>query len=108
MPTESDITQNIEITTPMGKLAARGMRVSDIIATLTFTVVCMVAYGGWQHAEAARSDVKTLAEAIKENTKIQRDQVAAQREANCLMRLTPQERTNAREIEFCKQLGKER
>lgn len=81
---------------------------TDIVPLMTFVAVCLIAYGGFQHAEASKDDTKVLADAIKENTKVQREQLAAQRETNCLNRLTTDERKNPREIEFCKRLGQER
>ena len=93
----------VDLETPAGKLKVRG---SDMLGILQLMIICIIAYGGWQHISDAKADTKALAEAIKENTKAQQQQVAVQREANCLNRLQEKEKT-AREIEFCKQLGKE-
>jgi len=103
-----EVTQNQEelsAETPIGKFKARG---SDILGVMQIVIISIIAFGGWEHSVDAKEDNKTLAQAIKENTLAQQQQVAAQREANCLNRLTPEQKRNIREIEFCRQLGKER
>ena len=47
-------------------------------------------------------------QAIKEQTQVMKEQLNATREQNCLTRLTPEQKKNAKEIEFCQALGKGR
>ena len=94
------------------ELAAGDKRVrirgSDLLGILQLVVICLVAYGGWLHTVDAKDDNKTFAQAIREQTQVQRDQLNAQREANCLNRLGPEQKKQPKELEFCRDLGKGR
>lgn len=105
MAEELSNQEEFSVETALGKVKARG---SDILTTITLVMVCIIAYGGWAHTVEAKDSSRDFIAAMKESTKVQREQIAVQREANCLARLTSDERKNPREIEFCGQLGKER
>jgi len=81
---------------------------SDLLNLLQLLVLVIVAMGLYMHdVEAGKAD-KKLVEAVQEQTKVQKDQLSAQREQNCLSRLTVEQKKNINEIEFCRDLGKGR
>lgn len=86
------------------KLRVRG---SDILGIATLCVVCLIAYGGWEHKADAANQTAQLVSAIKESVQQQKEMVNSQREANCLARLDPKNRRDA-DVEFCRQLGRGR
>ena len=90
-------TQDVEISNPvLGRLAAKGVRVSDMIGLLTFCGVLGLGFLGWQTMEAVGSHKKETATS-NENIAISiKQSAAAQRLMTCIISL-PQER---REQEF--------
>lgn len=84
------------------KLRIRG---SDILSMINMAAIGIMLVGGFEHVQAAREGQKDTVNAIKEQTKVQWQMVNAQREANCLNRLTPDQKRNSEWIEYCKQLG---
>lgn len=105
MAEELNNQEEFSVETAVGKFKSRG---SDILTTITLVMVCIIAYGGWSHTVEAKESRNEFVAAMRESVKVQREQIAVQREANCLARLTEFQRSNPREIEFCRQLGKER
>jgi len=110
----SDQPQNgqeeVSVDLPGGaKFKARG---SDILTTIfgvaTMCGFTIMIYGGFQHMAEASKDANSITAALKEQSQIQRDQLNAQRESNCLARLTPEQRKRQDEIDFCRALGKGR
>ena len=98
--------EELEISGPGGtKLRARG---SDILGIFQLVLLCLVVYGGYTHTVDAKDDKTAFIQAVKESTEAQKEMVQAQREANCLNRLTPQEKQRQENIEFCRQLGRGR
>lgn len=95
----------VELDLKNQKLRIRG---SDILGILQLVVICLIAYGGYRHDSDAADNNKSIVQVIREQTKIQTDTLNAQREANCLNRLTPEQRKQEKEIEFCRDLGKGR
>lgn len=87
------------------KLKIRG---SDILGVAQLVLIALVAYGGWQHTVSAGDDNKNIVQAIREQVNVQREQLNAARETNCLNRLTPEQKMQPKEIEFCRDLGKGR
>ena len=80
----------------------------SLIQILQLVVLVIVAFGYYKHdVEAAQQNQATV-QAIKEQTTVQREQLNAQRESNCLNRLTEEQRKQPKEIEFCRELGKGR
>lgn len=96
--------EEVEANLKTGQIRIRG---SDILGMINVAGLAVILYGGYMHLADAKDDNKAFVEAIKENTRAQREQVAQMREQNCLNRLTPQERERQRNIEFCRQLGKD-
>ena len=84
------------------------IRGSDWLGMINMAALGIMLYGGWQHVEAAKDGSKAIAEAIRETNGTNREMLSAQREANCLNRLTPQEKARIENIEFCRQLGRGR
>ena len=87
------------------KLRIRG---SDWLGMINMLALGVALYGGYAHVEAAKDANRQIADAIKEGNGNQREMVQAQREANCLARLTPQEKARVENIEYCRQLGRGR
>lgn len=78
----------------------------DLIPILQLVVLCILTYGMYRHdADAATAD-RGITTAIVEQTKVLQQQLNAQREANCLNRLSPEQRKQEKEVEFCRSLGK--
>ena len=102
-----DNNEEVSIETSVGKFRARG---SDILTTVFgVTTMCgmtLIMYGGYQHTVEAKDDRTVFVQAIKENTRAMREQIDAQRVANCLNSLTPEQKKDARLLEFCKNLGR--
>ena len=110
----SDQPQNgqeeVNVELPGGaKFKARG---SDLLTTIfgvaTMCGFTILIYGGFQHMAEASKDAGTITAAIKEQSQIQRETLHAQREANCLARLTQEQRKRQEEIDFCRNLGRGR
>ena len=100
-----DNNQEVSVETAVGKFKARG---SDFLTTL-FGVASMcgltlIIYGGYQHTVEAKDDRTAFVQAIKENTAAQRQIVGAQRVANCLAALTPEQKKSQQMLDFCKSL----
>jgi hypothetical protein len=94
----------VEIDVKNQKLRIRG---SDVLGILQLVLISLLAYGGWKHDVDAADNNKAV-QAVKEQTQVQRDSLNAQREANCLNRLTAEQRKQPKELEFCRELGKGR
>src|SRR3990167_6686784 len=95
----------VEIDIKNQKARVRG---SDILGILQLVLIALLAYGGWKHDVDATDNNKSIVQAITEQVKVQKEQLNAQREANCLNRLTDEQRKQQKEIEFCRDLGKGR
>ena len=81
---------------------------TNVVPLLTLLMVTVMLYGGYKHDADAATMNANIVSVIKEQTQVQRETLNAQREANCLARLTPEQRKRFDEIEFCRQLGKGR
>lgn len=91
------------------KVNLRNVKSLNTMATLlTMVLSSVVLYALLQHQVDAREGSRAFVEAIKDNTRAQREAIAAQREANCIARLTPDQRKDSQQLEFCRQLGRER
>ena len=109
MAEENTNQEEVSIKTGIGEFKARG---SDILTTV-FGVAAMcgftiIIYGGYQHMAEAAKDAQNITAAVKESVAAQREMVNAQRETNCLARLTLEQRKRIEEIEFCRNLGRGR
>ena len=100
-----DNLQEIDLQAGDKKLRIRG---SDILGVAQLVVICLCAWVLYKHdAEAAEKNAN-IVQVIKEQTQVQRETLIAQREANCLNRLTPEQKKRVDEIEFCRNLGRGR
>ena len=79
-------------------------RKGDLINLLNAAGLAVILYGGWMHTVDAKEDRQIFVNAIKENTRAMREQIGAQRVANCLASLTPEQRKQTQMLEFCKSL----
>lgn len=102
-----DNQEEVSIETGVGKFKARG---SDVLTTVfgvaTMCGMTLIMYGGYQHTVEAKENNQAFVQAIKENTVAQRQMVGAQRVANCLASLTPEQKKQSQMLEFCKSLEK--
>lgn len=93
---EQDAQQELSVDTPLGKLAAKGVRISDLLGILTFLGVIATIYFGLQAlrtADAHGREAKEVGQSIAASIK---DGARAQRMMTCIISM-PQER---REQEF--------
>ena len=104
---DEPVAQQEEVELQVGdkKLRIRG---SDILGILQLVLISLLAYGGWKHDVDAADNNKSIVQAIREQVNVQKEQLNAQREANCLNRLTAEQKKQPKEIEFCRDLGKGR
>ena len=94
---EQEQTQDLEISNPvLGKLAAKGVRISDMIGLLTLIGVIAVGFLGWQTFEAVATQSVTAADSSRTIAVSIKQSASAQRLMTCIISL-PQER---REQEF--------
>ena len=91
-------------------LAQKSLKVAGqhTITGLTLILVVLLAYGGYTHTVDAKEDNRGIIQAIKDSAQIQREQLNAMREQNCLARLSPEQRKRQDEIDFCRSLGRGR
>ena len=97
--------QEVELQAGDKKIRIRG---SDMLGLINMLCLGIALYGGWSHVEAAKEGQKAVADAIREQAKAQVVMVRAMQEANCLNRLTPEQKKRFEEIQFCKQIGEGR
>lgn len=93
--------EKVEVGTGGIKISTRK---GDLINLLNAAGLAVLLYGGYTHTVDAKDDRMAFVQAIKENTKAMREQVSAQRVANCLNSMTPEQRQDPRLLEFCKSL----
>lgn len=77
----------------------------DIWNVLIVSGIALALYGGWQHAEAAKDGQKAVVEAVKEANQTNVQLVRAMQEANCLNRLTPEQKKKFEEVDWCRKVG---
>ena len=98
---DNGVVSEIEISPK--KLRIRG---NDIVTILQLLVISVLTYAFYAHDAASAERNTAVVQAVKEQTALQREQLNAQRETNCLARLTPEQKKQPKEIEFCQNLGK--
>lgn len=85
--------QTVEVTTPLGKIRARG---SDIIHTISLVVLCLIAYVLYDHKNIEKDKDIEIVKAINQSATDQKiaieNAAEAQIELNYLMTLTTEER----------------
>lgn len=103
----SDLGTETEIEASAGdkKLRIRG---NDLINLLQLIVLCILAYGFYAHEATSAERNSGVVQAVKEQTKVQQEQLNAQREANCLARLGSEQKKQPKEVQYCESLGKGR
>ena len=100
-----ETTQEIDLQAGDKKLRIRG---SDILGVAQLVVICLCAWVLYKHDAEASEKNNNIVSVIREQTQIQRESLNAQREANCLNRLSAEQRKRIEEIQFCMALGKGR
>lgn len=93
--------EKVEVGTGGIKISTRK---GDLINLLNAAGLAVLLYGGWNHTVEARDDRMAFVQAIKENTRAMKESVDAQRVANCLNSLTPEQKKDERLLQFCKAL----
>ncbi len=94
---EQEQTQDIEISNPvLGRLAAKGVRISDMIGLLTLMGVIVAGVLGWQTFAAVGKQTAAAAESSQSIAVSIKQSASAQRLMTCIISL-PQDR---REQEF--------
>ena len=99
---DDDKTQT-SIQTPLGSVSFNGKRTAEFISILSLCALMIVGYALWEHktdADNNATDIKILLkevsnanrDAIQEMVRVQRANVEAQREMNCLISLPQDER----------------
>ena len=82
---------------------------TNVVPLLTLLMVTIMLYGGYKHdADGAQRETErnnNIVGLMKEQIQIQRENLNAQREANCLARLDPKSRRDS-DIEYCRSLGR--
>jgi hypothetical protein len=85
MSEQQEPTQDVSLETPLGKLAARGVRTSDIIGLMTLLAVSLVLSIIWRHDD-------TEAQTSREMVHTMKDLVDEARIQTCVLMLDPAER----------------
>ena len=98
MSEAADTTQEVELGIGDKKLRVRG---SDILGLLNMLFIGVILYGGYDHLQAG----KETTAAIKEQSQATVQMVRALQEANCLARLTPEQKKKFEEVDFCRKVG---
>ena len=99
---EAQPQDEVELDLKQQRVRIRG---SDIMGILQLILVCLMALILWKHDADAAEKTQNIVSVLKEQIQIQRENLNAQREANCLSRLDPKNRKES-DVEFCRQLGR--
>jgi hypothetical protein len=94
---EKDSLQDVSIETPIGKLAAKGVRVSDTIGLLTFVAVALIALALYFHKDDADKATKEFTIAVKEQSQSNKEQAQGLRYMACIVAEDQKDRKNARD-----------
>ena len=106
----------LEVSGPGGLgVRTKGYRLMDLVCLASAFGVGYISMMVYNHdanaakestaiVQALKADRQETIAAIKENTRAMREQVGAQRVANCLASLTTQQRSQPQMLEFCKSL----
>jgi len=90
-----DPRQDIEISNPMlGKLAAHGVRVSDMISLLTFVGVIVLSIFSWKTAEAITEHKIITIDSNKQMVDSIKEAAAATRLMTCILSVAQERREN--------------
>lgn len=123
----SDNNSSVEASNPvLGSLKVSGANVNNILTTFSFLGIAFLSWIAWNHNVDAKDNEKGVVIVLKESNKAQTEAlkssneatnkilekmndtqqrtVEALREANCLLALPQDRRTNA--SEFCKRIAR--
>lgn len=92
----------LEVSAGDKKLRIRG---SDVLGLINMLCLGIALYGGYDHVQAGKESQKAIAEAIKDTNQTNVHLVRAMQEANCLNRLTPEQKKRFEEVDFCRKVG---
>ena len=94
---------------PTGVTArTKGYRLADIAIAMIGGGVIYIGVVLNTHDVGAAEKNQNIVQAIKESNQTNVKLVRAMQEANCLNRLTPEQKKRFEEIQFCKQIGEGR
>lgn len=79
------------------KLSLKNMALNTIATVATLIGMVLIGYIVWEHTSDAKVATKELASAMRELAQ-------ANREQNCLLRFSPEQRLS--QVEFCKQISR--
>jgi len=103
----TDTTQNgSDLSLEVGgqKLNVKNVKsINTFLTAFAAAGVAFVAYQGFTHSEDSKSSRVEFIGVIKEQTLVMRDQTAAQREQNCLLKFDQAERKS--NADWCKQVS---
>jgi hypothetical protein len=88
----SDDNKSAEITTPVGSLKVSGRSLAELVAVFTLGGLMTLASLYWVHDQNTREAIDKLSTALEHSAQSQREAAVAQRETNCLLALTPEQR----------------
>ena len=100
-------TEPNELETSWGDKKIR-IRGSDWLGLINMLALGIALYGGYDHVNAGKEGQKAIAEAITASNKGNIQIVRAMQEANCLNRLTAEQKKRFEEIKFCRDIGEGR
>ena len=105
-----DTAEEASITTPLGSIATKGKKMSEVIAVLSLALMFLLAYVLWEHKSDTKESNLAVVVAQKEMTSAMREMVAAQREQTCLGLLPEGRRLEEFNSQWsrCKQLARDR
>lgn len=98
-------TNEVSVETAFGKIRAQGNNIMTGMTLIILICGVVIFYSAFDaHSKDSREDRHAFTQAIKENTNANRQLVGVQRVANCLASLTPEQKSSAQMLEFCKSL----
>lgn len=105
---EQEQTQEVEISNPvLGRLAAKGVRISDMIGLLTLIVVIAIGFLGWQTIDALGTHKVEAAQSNTALTGAIKNLAQSQRMMTCILS-QPQDKREQEFIQpnsFCQRMA---
>jgi aspartate carbamoyltransferase regulatory subunit len=74
-----------EVKTALGSLAAKGIRISDILALAVTAILALLLYIMLQHIKDSNKNTITVANAIMKQTEMQQKSIVAQTLTSCIL-----------------------
>ena len=94
---EPESVMDVVAETPIGKLAAKGVRVSDLIGLLTLLAVALGAYALYHHGEDAKNSTVAVTMSIEKQTQSNKEQAQGLRYMACIIAEDQKDRKTARD-----------